>query len=121
MSLKRASGVPGLRAAIQAAPPAPPTPPQTAEVPQFPPAGLVDTADPGAPAREDPPRLDGPRPRPPKPIRYTLDLAPDDHRFLKRFAVDAEVNASVIVRALLGQLRSDPDLAARVRSAAWSE
>jgi hypothetical protein len=109
--IKRASAVPGLRAAIQAAPPAPPAVPTQAD-----PADLAPT-----PAREDPPQPTGPRPRPPKPIRYTLDLAPDDHRFLKRFAMDAEVNASVIVRALLGQLRSDPDLAARVRSAAWSE
>jgi hypothetical protein len=110
MSIKRASAVPGLRAAIQAAPPAPPAVP----------AGQAP-ADLAAPVREDPPRRAGPRPRPPKPIRYTLDLAPDDHQFLKRFAVDTEVNASVIVRTLLSQLRSDPDLAARVRSAAWSE
>jgi hypothetical protein len=110
MSIKRASAVPGLRAAIQAAPPVPPAP-----------AGQVDAAPADAPVREDPPRLAGHRPRPPKPIRYTLDLAPDDHRFLKQFAVDAEVNASVIVRALLSQLRADPELAARIRSAAWSE
>jgi hypothetical protein len=107
---KRASGVPGLRAAIQAAPPVPPAP-----------TGVASSADPAAPVREDPPHLAGPRPRPPKPIRFTLDLAPDEHRFLKRFAMDAEVNASVIIRVLLGQLRDDPDLAARVRSAAWSE
>jgi hypothetical protein len=108
--VKRPSAVPGLRAAIQAAPPAPPAP-----EPDALPVG------PAAPAREDSPRLAGPRPRPPKPIRFTLDLAPDDHRFLKRFAMDTEVNAAVIVRALLDQLRDDPDLAARVRSAAWSE
>ena len=114
--MKRPSGVPGLRAAIQAAPPAPPSTPEVTA-----PAGQVDATPASAPAREDPPRLAGPRPRPPKPIRYTLDLAPDDHRFLKRFAMDTEVNASVIVRALLDQLRTDPELAARVRSAAWSE
>lgn len=108
--LKRASGVPGLRDAIQGARPVPAdVDPGPAPVPP----AAVDVAPVPGPS--------GPRPRPPKPVRYTLDLAPDDHQFLKRFAVDAGVNASVIVRALLGQLRADPELAARVRAEAWSQ
>jgi hypothetical protein len=105
---KRASGVPGLRAAIQAAPHVPP-------VSADPEPAMADRQD-------APPPSTGPRsrPRPPKPVRYTLDLAPDDHQFLKRFALDAEVNASAVVRALLGQLRGDPELAERVRSDVWS-
>jgi hypothetical protein len=38
-----------------------------------------------------------------------------------RFAVDAGVNASAVVRALLGRLRSDPELAERIRSDAWAQ
>jgi len=48
-------------------------------------------------------------------IRYTLDLSPEQHRFLKRFAFDAEVDASAIVRALLTELDRDFALAERVR------
>lgn len=106
---KRASAVPGLRSAIMGARPVP-ADVEPAPVPAAPAALDVEPA----------PVPSGPRPRPPKPVRYTLDLAPDDHRFLKRFAVDADVNASVIVRVLLGQLRADPELAARVRSEAWA-
>ncbi len=47
-------------------------------------------------------------------VRYTLDLSPEQHRALKRFAFDAEADASAIVRALLAELGSDPALARRV-------
>ena len=47
-------------------------------------------------------------------VRYTLDLSPEQHRALKRFAFDAEADASAIVRALLAELGSDPVLARRV-------
>jgi hypothetical protein len=107
--VKRASAVPGLRAAIVGAPPIPAAP-----------ADVEPVAAPAA-APEPAPAAARSRPRPPKPVRYTLDLAPEDHQFLKRFAVDAGVNASAVVRALLGQLRDDPELADRVRSEAWSQ
>lgn len=66
-------------------------------------------------------RADAGRPRPAKPIRFTLDLAADLHRFLKRFAADAEVDAARVMRVLLTQLRDDPELAARVRAKVWDE
>ncbi len=47
-------------------------------------------------------------------VRYTLDLSPEQHRALKRFAFDAEADASAIVRTLLAELGSDPALARRV-------
>lgn len=47
-------------------------------------------------------------------IRFTLDLTPEQHRFLKRFAFDAETDASVVMRALLALLQNDERLARRI-------
>jgi hypothetical protein len=47
-------------------------------------------------------------------VRYTLDLTGDQHHFLKRFAVDAGVDASQVMRALLTLLDKDHDLAKQV-------
>lgn len=47
-------------------------------------------------------------------VRFTLDLAREQHRFLKHFALDAEVDASVVVRVLLLILQEDEALAERV-------
>jgi hypothetical protein len=60
-------------------------------------------------------------PRPEKPVRFTLDLSRDQHRFLKEFALDTEADASVIMRELLTQLRDDPDLAQRVQASVWQD
>ncbi len=49
-------------------------------------------------------------------VRYTLDLSPEQHRSLKRFAFDTDVDASVVLRVLLAELSRDPQLAERVRS-----
>jgi hypothetical protein len=59
------------------------------------------------------------RPRPEKPVRFTLDLERPYHQFLKEFATQAEVGASKVMRALLDELRDDPELAARVRNRVW--
>lgn len=49
-----------------------------------------------------------------RPVRFTLDLAREQHRFLKLFALDAETDASVVVRALLALLAEDAVIAQRV-------
>lgn len=49
-----------------------------------------------------------------RPVRFTLDLARPQHRFLRRFALDAETDASVVVRTLLAMLEEDSSLAKRV-------
>jgi hypothetical protein len=72
-------------------------------------------AVPAAPVPADPPR----RPRPEKPVRFTLDLDPAHHRFLREYADRAEARASEVMRALLDELAVDEDLAARVRDRIW--
>lgn len=63
----------------------------------------------------DPPKRPPNRPsRGDRSVRFTLDLARDQHRFLKRFAVDAETDASVVMRALLTLLAEDAAIARRI-------
>ena len=60
------------------------------------------------------------RPRPEKPVRFTLDLDREHHRFLKTYAAEIEAKgAAEVMRALLDELRDDPELAARVRARVW--
>ena len=40
-------------------------------------------------------------------VRYTLDLEPEQHKNLKRFAVEADADASEVMRALLALLYTD--------------
>lgn len=54
------------------------------------------------------------RSRPPKPVRITVDLDPERHKFLKRFALEADAKGTTVLRGLLDELREDPDLAARI-------
>lgn len=62
-----------------------------------------------------------PPPRREKPVRFTLDLDYEDHRFLREFVGTAGAggSAAVIMRTLLGELRDDPDLQARIRARIW--
>jgi hypothetical protein len=56
-------------------------------------------------------------PRPPKPIRFTLDLDQAAHVFLKTFAAQHGTNAAEVMRALLGELADGgPNLTMRVTS-----
>jgi hypothetical protein len=85
----------------------------------------IGTHDPGRDlgeiARTDAARDEatGLRPRPEKPVRFTLDLDRDRHRFLKQHAVSLDADASQVLRALLDELRDDPALAGRVRDRIW--
>jgi hypothetical protein len=54
-------------------------------------------------------------------VRFTLDLDRPQHRFLKTYATEIEAHgASEVMRALLDELRDDPELASRVRDRVWS-
>ena len=61
-------------------------------------------------------------PRPPKPVRFTLDLEQPLHQFLKTFAAETGpgVGGARVLRALLEELRDDA-VAARVRARIWAE
>jgi hypothetical protein len=56
--------------------------------------------------------------RPPKPVRFTLDLDQDRHTFLKQFALECGpgVGGAQVMRALLDELREGANLPMRVRS-----
>lgn len=43
-------------------------------------------------------------------VRFTLDLDPEVHKNLKRFALEADADASEVMRALLAILHSDPQV-----------
>jgi hypothetical protein len=49
-------------------------------------------------------------------VRYTLDLSREQHRFLRRYAFEAELDASVVMRTLLALLQNDETVARKVRS-----
>ena len=49
-------------------------------------------------------------------VRVSLDLAKTQHKFLKMFAVEAETDASAVLRALLTRLETDEELAEAVRA-----
>ena len=46
--------------------------------------------------------------------RYTLDLTREQHRFLKRFALEIDVEASKVMRVLPQLFQTDRDLSSRV-------
>ena len=46
--------------------------------------------------------------------RYTLDLTREQHRFLKRFALEIDVEASKVMRVLHQLFQTDRDLSSRV-------
>lgn len=54
------------------------------------------------------------RQRPEKPVRITVDLDADRHRFLRRYAADEGVRGTEVVRGLLALLEEDPELAVRL-------
>jgi hypothetical protein len=92
---RKASSVAGLRRGV-AAPPGAPAAASSAEVPQR-----------------------RPRPARPRPVRFTLDLDPPRHQYLKDYATRIEADAAEVMRALLDELRDDDGLADRVRARIW--
>lgn len=46
--------------------------------------------------------------------RYSLDLDAEQHKFLKLFAINNDVRAALVVRALLYLLETDFEIANRV-------
>jgi hypothetical protein len=49
------------------------------------------------------------------PARFTVELPRAQHRFVKRFALEADSDASTVTRALLNLLETDQQVAERVR------
>jgi hypothetical protein len=90
---RRASAITGLRAAVAAGQPQaePPKVGEGSTKPQVPPA-KVET------------------------VHFSLHLPKPMHRYLRRFALDADTDASVVVRALLTEMQLDDELAEKVRS-----
>lgn len=58
----------------------------------------------------------GRRRRPVKPVRITVDLDPERHRFLRQFALDADAKGTAVLRGLLDLLSEDEALAERLRA-----
>jgi len=69
-----------------------------------------------APVPSQPDERASPHPSSAGRIRITLDSAREQHRFLKSFALDAECDASSVLRTLLALLGEDPALARTVMS-----
>ncbi len=67
--------------------------------------------DQGERGREETPERRRAGKRPEKPVRITVDLDPELHRFLKGFAFEREAKGTEVVRTLLEMLRHDPGLA----------
>lgn len=61
-------------------------------------------------------------PRPEKPVRFTLDLDPERHTFLKAFALECGpgVGGAQVMRALLDELREGSNLPIRVKARIWA-
>lgn len=73
----------------------------------------------GALDRPPMPAAPSPAPGPTRATRrITLDLTPDDYRALKLWAVNAEVDVSALLRALLELARTDPPTRTRAEAAA---
>jgi hypothetical protein len=47
-------------------------------------------------------------------VDLSVDLPRDEHKFLRDFAYDADSDGMRVVRALLMELRDDPELSGRV-------
>ena len=76
------------------------------------PAALQPDAEPGTvpQARDEAPAVA----RQARPTRITVDLVAELHLFLRGYAQARDVAAADVIRELIRQVRSDPELSARV-------
>ena len=68
----------------------------------------------GANSPAEPPQS-ATRPAKDSGIRFTFDVARDQHRFIRQFVLDSETTASAATRALWGLVQEDNALAERLR------
>lgn len=83
------------------------------------PQRLEATGNPAMEDQQNAPAASGEAPRrgrqrPEKPVRITVDLDADRHRYLRRYAADEGVRGTEVVRGLLVLLEEDPELAGRL-------
>lgn len=52
--------------------------------------------------------------RPAKPIRITVDLNPQQHRFLREYCLNTGTKGTVVLRSLLSELAEDEELRSRL-------
>jgi hypothetical protein len=80
--------------------------------PSLPPVTEPDAV---TPVRNEPPPASAAAPRVRQaPIRITVDLVTELHSFLRGYAQARDVAAADVIRELIRQVRSDPELSARV-------
>jgi hypothetical protein len=95
VSLRNAAGLRAAPAEQPSVPPVLESPTDAGAVPQI-------RDEPERPARQA------------KPTRITVDLVAELHSFLRAYAQARDVAAADVIRELIRQVRSDPDLSARV-------
>jgi len=67
-----------------------------------------------APARPEPSRSNGPKPG---YIRFTFDIDPEQHYFIRHFVLESRTSASAAMRELWSMVEEDSALAERLRGA----
>lgn len=53
-------------------------------------------------------------------VRFSLDLDVNQRNFIRMFALRNEISASIVMRALIHELESDPDFANKVIDVIYS-
>jgi hypothetical protein len=69
---------------------------------------------PETPARSEPSRGNGPKPG---HIRFTFDIDPEQHYFIRHFVLESRTSASAAMRELWSMVEEDSALAERLRGA----